>query len=98
MIVAITNDSILVQGSKVSTIEAAYKTTDAFIPELVEELKFQSSKSILNVQDRNTPRSITIMGDENTPYQLLKKILASCRQSNYTNVAFAVRQKVKRKV
>ena len=98
LIVAITNDSILVQGSKVSTIEAAYKTTDAFIPELVEELKFQSSKSILNVQDRNTPRSITIMGDENTPYQLLKKILASCRQSNYTNVAFAVRQKVKRKV
>ena len=37
------------------------------------------------------------MGDENIPYQVLRKILATCRQTNYTQIAFAAVQKAKGK-
>lgn len=96
IIIAITQDSIIVQGNKVSNINDALADNKTLIPGLEQELKFQSSKS-LAVTQPGKGRSITIMGDENVPYQLLRKILATCRQTNYTHIAFAAVQKAKGK-
>ena len=96
LIIAITQDSIIVQGTKVSTIEDALANKDTLIPGLEQELKFQSSKSSAAIKlSKGLP--VTIIGDENIPYQLLRKILATCRQSNYTHIAFAALQKAKGK-
>lgn len=96
IVIAITQDSIIVQGNKVSNINDALADNKTLIPGLEKELKFQSSKS-LAVTQPGKGRSITIMGDENIPYQLLRKILATCRQTNYTHIAFAAVQKAKGK-
>ncbi len=96
LVIAITQDSIIVQGNKVSNINDVLADNKILIPELEQELKFHSSKSAVNVKS-DKGRSITIMGDENIPYQLLRKILATCRQTNYTNIAFAAVQKAKGK-
>lgn len=96
LIIAITQDSIIVQGTKVSSINDAINNNESLIPSLEQELKFQSSKIAMS----NNPvkgRSVTIMGDESIPYQLLRKILATCRQTNYTHIAFAAVQKAKGK-
>jgi biopolymer transport protein ExbD len=96
LVIAITQDSIIVQGNKVSNINDVLISKEILIPGLEQELKFQSSKSSAALTSRKS-LSVTIMGDENIPYQLLRKILATCRQSNYTNIAFAAVQKAKGK-
>lgn len=96
LIIAITKDSIIVQGNKVSNINEVISSKEILIAGLEKELKFQSSRSAV-VTNPSKPRSVTIMGDESIPYQLLRKILATCRQSNYTNIAFAAVQKAKGK-
>lgn len=96
LIIAITQDSIIVQGTKVSNIEDVLTSKEILIPGLEQELKFQSSKSAAIIKSAKG-RSVTIMGDENIPYQLLRKILATCRQTNYTQIAFAAVQKAKGK-
>jgi len=96
LVIAITQDSIIVQGNKVSNINDVLISKEILIPGLEQELKFQSSKSSAALTSRKS-LSVTIMGDESIPYQLLRKILATCRQSNYTNIAFAAVQKAKGK-
>lgn len=97
LIIAITQDSIIVQGNKVSNINEAIAGKDILIPGLEKELRFQSSRTNIPITSK-VGRSVTIMGDENIPYQLLRKILATCRQTNYTKIAFAAVQKAKGKV
>ncbi len=96
LVIAITQDSIIVQGEKVSNINDVLQSSDTLIPELEKELKFQSSKLRVTPKSQQG-RSVTIMGDENIPYQLLRKILATCRQTSYTHIAFAAVQKAKGK-
>ncbi|MFK5915305.1 MAG: biopolymer transporter ExbD [Woeseiaceae bacterium] len=99
LIIAITLDSIIVQGTKVSNIRDVLNSNDTLIPSLVKELVFQSSKSTAREGSAtiNKGLSVTIMGDENISYQLLRKILATCRQTSYTHIAFAAVQKAKGK-
>lgn len=96
LVIAITQENIIVQGTKVSSISDVLSNSETLIPTLEKELNFQSSKSSAILAD-GKGRSVTIMGDENISYQLLRKILATCRQSNYTNIAFAAVQKAKGK-
>ena len=94
LIIAVTEKDILVQGRKVDSIEQVLASQDVLIPKLEEELKFQSGKTIL-ASDKTKGRAVTIMGDEQLSYELLRKILSTCRQANYTRIAFAAVQKSK---
>lgn len=97
LVIAITLDSIIVQGNKISSIEDAMSGTGILIPSLEKELMFLSSTAaVITTEDKG--RFVTIMGDENISYELLRKILATCRQTNYTHIAFAAVQKAKGKV
>ncbi len=96
LLIAITQDSIIVQGNKVSNIIDVLGDNETLIKSLEKELIFQSSKSLSSSKNKKG-RSVTIMGDENISYQLLRKILATCRQTNYTHIAFAAMQKSKGK-
>ena len=97
LIITITRDSILVQGTKIAEIEQVLAEKGVLIKSLEKELNFHASKTPLLAGEEDAPRSITIMGDENLPYELLRKILATCRQVNYTHVAFTAMQKAKGK-
>lgn len=97
LVIAITQDSIIVQGNKIAEIKNILASKEVLIPILEQELKFQYSKSLVS-STSDKERSVTIMGDENISYQLLRKILATCRQTNYTQIAFAAVQKAKGKV
>ncbi len=39
--------------------------------------------------------AVTIMGDKAIPYQLLRKVMATAARANYSDVSFAVVEKVK---
>jgi biopolymer transport protein ExbD len=98
LVIAVTSRHILVQGRKVAQTAEVLASNEDLIPALVEELKFQASKMSFAVQDKSKGRAVTILGDEALPYALLRKILATCRQANYTRIAFAANQKTREKV
>ncbi len=96
LIITITKTDVLVQGKRVAVISELLEGKETIIAELEKELKFQASKrQLITSEDKKTGRAITIMGDENISYQLLRKILATCRQADYTAIAFAAFQKAK---
>lgn len=89
LVLAITKNSIVVAGRKVADLSAVLNDKSTLIPDLVKELNFQAEKFQLYKQEKNKLHSVTIMGDENTPYKVLSKVLATCRAANYTQISFA---------
>ena len=95
LVIFVTRNKILVQGREVGDIATEISSPDILIKGLVEELEFQSSNTgiLSEAPSANVGKAITVMGDELIPYQLIRKILASCREVNYTRIAFATLQK-----
>ena len=94
LVITITRDRILVQGVEVAKIDDILSDTSPLIAGLEKELKFHASRPLSVISDEAVGRPVTIMGDENLPYQLLRKVLVTCRQANYTSIAFSAIQTV----
>lgn len=94
VIVTVNNQDIIAQGRKVASVPESVSSQEDVIPALLEELKFQAQKSgKTNTADGGG--EITIMGDKEIPYALLKKIMVTCTQANYTHILLAVMHKAK---
>lgn len=85
---------ILVQGEPVATIDEVMATKGNDIPQLREALLSQNDR-VLRRAARNdvAGREVTIMGDKEIPYRLLKKVMATCTESDYGQISLAVLQK-----
>lgn len=96
LVVMITPKKILVQGRPVADLEQVVNSEEALISGLQQELRFHASTKSIYQQPETADvgKAITIMGDENISYGVLRKILATCRDVNYTRIAFAAVQTV----
>lgn len=93
LVIFVTREKILVQGREVASIAQEIDTDSSLITGLVDELNFQSSRSrVIQAEQQQAGKPITVMGDEEISYKLLRKILASCQEANYTRIAFATMQ------
>lgn len=97
LVLAITPQSILLQGREVANVQELMATKDEIIPPLKQALENQRDNRQLRRAETDTEEAITILGDENISYALLHKILATCQQANYTKIAFAAHQMAKPK-
>ena len=93
VVVVITDDSILVQGRVVADMDEVVQQDAVVIPGLEAELRQQTQKmlrkdTLANIEDRE----VTIMGDKELPYSLLKKVMASCTAADYGRISLAVMQ------
>ena len=97
LIISVTQQKILVQGKEVAIIQQVIANAEPLITGLEKELLFQAAKSsvLTTTESKVKGRAVTIMGDENIEYGLLRKILATCREANYTQIAFAAMQQAK---
>jgi len=69
------------------------------IPSLREALKSQNDRVLRReAQEDIAGREVTIMGDKDIPYRLLKKVMATCTQSDYGQISLAVLQKSSEKL
>jgi len=85
---------ILVQGSPVAKIEQVMATQGNDIPALREALLSQNDRVLRReANDDIAGREVTIMGDKDIPYRLLKKVMATCTASDYGQISLAVLQK-----
>lgn len=96
ILIKVNQFDIVVQGQKIADVAEVLLSESLIIPKLKKELEYHAAKGrAANVNDRVFSGAITIMGDKKIPYRLLKKIMATCAESNFGNISLAVQQKVK---
>ena len=95
VVIMVNADYILVQGRRVADTADVMAQPGIVIPEVENELRRQTEK--LLVKDDESAeiesREVTIMGDKGLPYQLLKRVMASCTAADYGRVSLAIVQK-----
>ena len=94
VVVLIGKTDILVQNRAVVKIADVMATKGNDIPELREALMAQNDRVLRReAKDDISGREVTIMGDKEIPYRLLKKVMAPCTASDYGQISLAVLQK-----
>ena len=94
VVVLVTGDAVLVQGEPVASVADIMRDEAIVVPELKAALERQSSRVIAAAaRDDAAGREVTIMGDREIPYKLLKKIMATCTAADYGQLSLAVLQK-----
>lgn len=93
LVVMVSNKDIIVNGRKIGDVSDAVESEARIIEELKTELEYQASrKPYRDEEAAKLGRDVNIMADKETPYALLKKIMATCAKSEYRNIALAVSQ------
>ena len=94
VVILISEEDILVQGSPVAKVADVMKLKGNDIPQLRQALLSQNDRVLRRAaQDDIADREITIMGDKDIPYRLLKKVMATCTKADYGRISLAVLQK-----
>jgi biopolymer transport protein ExbD len=89
LVIAVDDRVIRLQGKAIILVKDAINSKQATIRPLFDALRSASS-SARDITDKN---GVTIMGDQQISYGLLKKIMLTCAGAQYTNISFAVNQK-----
>jgi len=94
VVILISEEDILVQGSPVAKVADVLKLKGNDIPQLRQALLSQNDRVMRREsQDDIADREVTIMGDKDIPYRLLKKVMATCTMADYGRISLAVLQK-----
>ena len=99
VVILIGEIDILVQGKPVAKVAdvSAQKGND--IPALRQALKSQNDRVLRReAKDDIAGREVTIMGDKEIPYSVLKKVMATCTEADYGQISLAVLQKSSEKL
>ncbi len=99
LVVVINAEEILVDGRRVASVRDAMGTDGDLIAALKTELDLLSNRRVIRhdnqAQIASKGQAVTIMGDKDIPYQLLRKVMFTAARANYSDVSFAVTEKVK---
>jgi biopolymer transport protein ExbD len=96
VVVLLTDTQVLVQGRPVAELAEVDASDAVIIPGLKAALEAQTSRTILAAENEEAAiaeREVTIMGDREIPYSLLKKVMATCTAAEYGRLSLAVLQK-----
>jgi biopolymer transport protein ExbD len=91
VVVMVTKDSVYVDGKLVGSVADIVANTGSVFAPLKAALVAQNALALGGAQNTDAAkREVTIMGDKNTPYSVLKKIMLTCSDAEYGKVSFAV--------
>lgn len=93
LVVLVNRDAIVVGGRPVAELNTLERTNNGEIVALSEELQHQANRKTNHTErEEQDGFAVTIMGDKDTPYWLLKRIIQTCSAENYRDIALAVNQ------
>ena len=93
VVVVVTGQDLLVQGRVVASVADVMARDELIIPELRAALRGQVDRKLRqDTRDDIESREVTIMGDREIPYHLLKRIMATCTDAEYGQLSLAVMQ------
>jgi biopolymer transport protein ExbD len=94
IVILIGDEDILVQGVPVAKVADVMKQSGNDIVPLRQALLSQNDRVLRQeTRDDIAGREVTIMGDKDIPYRVLKKVMATCTGSDYGRISLAVMQK-----
>lgn len=89
----VSQNDILINGRRIVSLADVSAEGGEEISALKQELDYLAARRpFASDADQAVGRDITIMGDAAIPYNLLKRIMTTCAQSQYRNISLAVRQ------
>lgn len=94
VVVLVSDQDLLVQGQVVASVPEIMASDEIIIPELKAALQSQTDRVLRqDAKEDIQNREVTIMGDKEIPYSLLKKVMATCTDADYGQLSLAVLQK-----
>jgi len=98
VVLVVAGDEILAGGRRVALVSEVMASPDDLIPGLKAELDLLASRQAVRAENRERiatdGQAVTIMADKDVPYQLLRKVMATCALANFSDVSLAVRQRL----
>ncbi|MCE3252856.1 MAG: biopolymer transporter ExbD [Cellvibrio sp.] len=94
LVVLVSATDVIVGGRSVGSVAELVASAGSNFAPLEQELKYVAQKAgPLKEEDQLTGRPVTIMADQKVPYQILKKVMATCAAAEYRNISLAVTKK-----
>ena len=92
VVVMITKTDLFVQGERIASVSDLRSEG-----QIIASLRAALERPMLVGAEMSEPdiasREITIMADKSLPYEVLKKVMATCTDANYGRISLAVLQK-----
>jgi biopolymer transport protein TolR len=96
VVIMVTKEDLLVNGRSVGKVGdvATMPNDKMIIPLLADALKAQADVVLRQTSEEAVKdREVTIMGDKNTPFSVLKRVMATATAADYGKVSLAVIQR-----
>ncbi len=93
LVVLVNANEIVVEGRKVAAVAEVIDAEADLIPGLKAELDLLLARPVVRAENEAQKKAITIMGDREIPYRLLRKVMVTCARAGFTDVSFAVQKK-----
>lgn len=91
ILIKVNADDIIVEGRKVASVAEVMAATDDVIAPLQKELDVWASRKIeVSAAEKERGFAVTIMGDQQIPYRLLKRVMTTCAQADFRDISLAV--------
>lgn len=91
IVITVSDKHILVQGRPVAELQKLTSDHDT-IHGLKVELDYQASKKVKSENDF-IGHAATLVADKSVPYKVLKKVMATCTEAEFTQISLAVSRK-----
>ena len=93
IVVVVSGTDVLVDGRRVAAVADVMANKGDLIEPLKAELDLLANRQVVRAENQAQNQAITIMGDQNIPYSLLRKVMYTSARANFSDVSFAVMRK-----
>lgn len=93
LVITVSGADILVEGRRVASVVDAMASDGDVIAGLKEELELQAKRVVIRADNATQGKAVTIMGDKNIPYSLLRKVMVTASRADFSEISFAVTPK-----
>src|SRR5438445_2784845 len=87
VVIVVSASEILVDGRKVANVADVLAADGDLIAPLKAELDLQANRQVIRKENEAQSRQLTIMGDKDIPYRLLRKIMVTSAKANFSDVS-----------
>ena len=94
VVVMVTKEHLFVQGEPIATIAEVQSAATPLIEPLREVLDRPMLAGAASDEDASS-REITVIADKSLPFDIVKRVMATCTSSSYGKISLAVLQKEK---
>jgi len=93
VMIVVTGTEIVVGDKVAASVADALRADGDMIQPLKAMLDVEASREVILKENESDSKRVTIMGDKDIPYRLLRKVMFTAARAGFSDVSFAVRQR-----